>query len=164
MNRLKKILLVIMLALPLTAAGVYLFKTLDARNGLISSQINCVLKDQRGYMWFGTPSGLYRFDGYTFKNFQSNSQDGSSLPDSYIISIQEMLDGNLWIETSAGFCVYHPQTESFERDMKQIYASMGIEGKPNVVFIDRHKNFWASIPNKGVVAYNMQQQTSYEFG
>ena len=164
MNRLKRILLVIALALPLTAAGVYLFKTLDARNGLISSQINCVLKDQRGYMWFGTPAGLYRFDGYTFKNFQSNSQDGSSLPDSYIISIQEMLDGNLWIETSAGFCVYHPQTESFERDMKQIYASMGIEGKPNVVFIDRHKNFWASIPNKGIVAYNMQQQTSYEFG
>ena len=164
MNRLKKILLVIMLALPLTAAGVYLFKTLDSRNGLISSQINCVLKDQRGYMWFGTPAGLYRFDGYTFKNFQSNSQDGSSLPDSYIISIQEMLDGNLWIETSAGFCVYHPQSESFERDMKQIYASMGIEGKPNVVFIDRHKNFWASIPNKGIVAYNMQQQTSYEFG
>ena len=163
MNRLKKILLVLMLALPLTAAGVYLFKTLDARNGLISSQINCVLKDQRGYMWFGTPAGLYRFDGYTFKNFQSNSQDGSSLPDSYIISIQEMLDGNLWIETSAGFCVYHPQTESFERDMKQIYASMGVEGKPNVVFIDRHKNFWASIPNKGVIAYNMQQQTSYSF-
>ena len=163
MNRLKKILLVLMLALPLTAAGVYLFKTLDARNGLISSQINCVLKDQRGYMWFGTPAGLYRFDGYTFKNFQSNSQDGSSLPDSYIISIQEMLDGNLWIETSAGFCVYHPQTESFERDMKQIYASMGVEGKPDVVFIDRHKNFWASIPNKGVIAYNMQQQTSYPF-
>ena len=164
MNRLKRILLVILLALPLAAAGVYMFKTLDARNGLISSQINCVLKDQRGYMWFGTPAGLYRWDGYTFKNFQSNSQDGSSLPDSYIISIQEMLDGNLWIETSAGFCIYHPQSESFERDMKQVYASMGIEGKPNVVFIDQHKNFWASIPNKGIVAYNMQQQTSYEFG
>ncbi len=148
----------------MTAAAVYLFKTLDARNGLISSQINCVMKDMRGYMWFGTPAGLYRFDGYTFKNFQCNSQDGSSLPDSYIISIQEMLDGNLWIETSAGFCIYHPQTETFERDMKQVYASMGIEGKPNVVYIDRHKNFWASIPNKGVMAYNMQQQTDYEFG
>ena len=164
MKGLKRILLLVMLALPLAAAGVYLFKTLDSRNGLISSQINCVLKDQRGYMWFGTPAGLYRFDGYTFKNFQSNSQDGSSLPDSYIISIQEMLDGNLMIETSAGFCVYHPQTESFERDMKQLYSQMGIEGKPNVVYFDRHKNFWASIPNKGVVAYNMQQQTSYEFG
>ena len=163
MSKLKNILLILLLALPMAAAGIYLFKTLDARNGLISSQINCILKDQRGFMWFGTPAGLYRFDGYTFKNFQSNSQDGSSLPDSYIVSIQEMLDGNLWIETTAGFCIYHPQTESFERDMKQVYSSMGIDGRPNVVFIDRHKNFWASIPNKGVVAYNMQQQTSYEF-
>ena len=164
MKMLKRILLVLLLALPLAAAGVYMFKTLDTRDGLTSSQINCILKDSRGYMWFGTPAGLYRYDGYTFHNFQCNSQDGSSLPDSYIISLQETLDGNLWIETSAGFCVYHPQSENFERDMKPVYTRMGVEGRPNVVYIDSHKNFWASIPNKGVVAYNMQQQTSYEFG
>ena len=163
MKTLKRILLALMLMLPLAATGLYLFKTLDARNGLTSSQINCILKDSRGYVWFGTTAGLYRFDGYTFRNFQCNSQDGSSLPDSYIISMQETLEGTLWIKTSAGFCVYHPQTENFERDMRQIYAKMGIEGNPDVVYIDRHKNFWASIPNKGVVAYNMQQQTSYEF-
>ena len=164
MNKLKRILVLIMLAIPLAVAGVYLFKTLDARDGLTSSQVNCVLKDKRGYLWFGTTAGLYRYDGYTFRTFQCNSQDGSSLPDSYIISMQETLEGTLWIETSAGFCVYHPQTENFERDMKQVYARMGIEGQPNVVYVDRHMNFWASIPNKGVVAYNQQQQTSYEFG
>ena len=163
MNRIKRIAIALMVALPLAVAGAYLFKTLDAQSGLTSSQINCILKDQRGYVWFGTTAGLYRYDGYTFRNFQCNSQDGSSLPDSYIISLQETLEGTLWIETSAGFCIYHPQTENFERDMKQVYTRMGIEGKPDVVYIDRHKNFWASIPNKGVVAYNMQQQTSYEF-
>ena len=164
MKGLKKIVLILMLALPLAVVGVYLFKTLDIKDGLTSSQINCILKDGRGYMWFGTPAGLYRYDGYTFRNFQSNSKDGSSLPDSYILSIQEALDGNLWILTSAGYCIYHPQTETFERDMKQVYARMGIEGQPNVVFFDRHKNLWAAIPNKGVVAYNMQQQLLYEFG
>ena len=164
MKIIKKILLILMLALPMTMAGVYIFKTLDASNGLTISQINCVLKDSRGYIWLGTPAGLYRYDGYTFHNFQCNSQDGSSLPDSYIFSIQETLEGTLWIKTAAGFCVYHPQSETFERDMKQVYSRMGIEGKPNVVYIDRHKNFWASIPNKGVVAYNMQQQLLYEFG
>ena len=163
MKTLRKLLLALMLALPLAAAGVYLFKTLDARNGLTISQINCVLKDSRGYVWLGTPAGLYRYDGYTFHNFQCNSQDGSSLPDSYIISIQETLEGTLLVETSAGFCIYHPQSENFERDMKQAFGRMGIEGHPNVVYIDRHKNVWASIPNKGVIAYNMQQQTSYEF-
>ncbi len=48
--------------------------------------------------------------------------------------------------------------------MKQVLGQMGIEGQPNVIFFDRHKNLWASIPNKGVVAYNMQQQLLYEFG
>ena len=164
MKILKRLLIVLMLALPMAAAGVYLFKTLDAHNGLTISQINCILKDSRGYVWLGTPAGLYRYDGYTFHSFQCNSQDGSSLPDSYIISIQETLEGTLWIETAAGFCIYHPQGENFERDMKQVYGRMGIEGTPNVVYIDRHKNFWAAIPNKGVVAYNMQQQLLYEFG
>ena len=162
--KIKKLLIALMLVLPMAVLADYLFKTLDARDGLTSSQVNCILKDSRGYVWFGTPAGLYRFDGYTFRNFQSDSQDGSSLNDSYINSIQETLDGNLLIEASSGYCVYHPQTETFERDMKQYFARMGIETIPSVVFIDRHKNLWGAIPNKGVVAYNQQQQLLFEFG
>ena len=164
MKTIKKLLIALLLTLPIAMVGEHLFKTLDARDGLTSSQVNCILKDSRGFMWFGTPAGLYRFDGYTFRNFQSDSQDGSSLNDSYIISIQETLDGFLLIETSSGYCVYRPQTESFERDMKQYFARMGIETIPSVVYIDRHKNVWGAIPNKGVVAFNQQTQGYYEFG
>ena len=164
MKTVKRLMLALLLTLPMVVVAEYLFKTLDARQGLTSSQINCILKDTRGYMWFGTPAGLYRFDGYVFKNFQSDSQDGNSLPNSYINTIQETLDGNLLIETASGYCVYHPQTESFERDMKQYFARMGIETIPSIVYVDRHKNIWGAIPNKGVVCFNMQQQTTYEFG
>ena len=164
MRTIKKLMLALMLTLPMAVVADYLFKTLDARNGLASSQINCILKDSKGYMWYGTPAGLYRFDGYVFRNFQSDSQDGNSLPNSYINSIQETLDGNLLIETASGYCVYHPQTESFERDMKQYFNRMGIETIPSIVYVDCHKNLWGAIPNKGVVCFNMQQQTSYEFG
>ena len=87
MSKIKKLLIDLMLALPEVVVAEYLFKTLEARDGLTSSQVNCILKDSRGYMWFGTPAGLYRFDGYTFRNFQSDSQNGSSLSDSYINSI-----------------------------------------------------------------------------
>ena len=94
MKTIKKLIIVLLLALPMAVVADYLFKTLDARDGLTSSQINCIMKDSRGYVWFGPPAGLYRFDGYVFKNFQSDSQDGSSLPNSYINSVQETLDGN----------------------------------------------------------------------
>ena len=164
MKTIKKLILAFIITLPVAMLANYLFKTLDARDGLTSSQINCIMKDSRGYVWFGTPAGLYRFDGYVFRNFQSDSQDGSSLPNSYINSVQETLDGNLLVETAAGYCVYHPQSESFERDMKQVFARMGIETIPSIVYVDRHKNLWGAIPNKGVVCYNMQQQLLYEFG
>ena len=75
----KKLLLILsILLIPATLAAVYYFKILDTTAGLTSSQVNSIIKDMRGYIWIGTPSGLYRYDGYIFKNFQSNSQDGSS--------------------------------------------------------------------------------------
>jgi len=155
---LRRTLVAMMLALPVVVLADYMFKTLDARDGLTCSQVNCILKDSRGYMWFGTPAGLYRFDGYVFKNFQCDSQDGSSLSDSYINSIQESLDGNLWINTAAGYCIYDPQTESFERDMKQAFAKLGIQSVPSIVYIDQHHNLWGALPNRGVVCFNVQQQ------
>lgn len=153
----------LIMALPMTIAAVYMFKGVYSRDKMNSSTVNCIRKDSNGFVWFGTPSGLYRYDGYTFKVFQSNSADGSSLPDSYIIDIQEALDGNLWIKTMSGYCLYYPQTESFERNMKQVYAKLGIEGEPDNVYIDNNKNVWVNIPKKGVMAYNMQQQLLYEF-
>ena len=163
MDIIKKILLFVLLLAPMTAKAEYLFKTLDARNGLTSSQINCIIKDSRGFMWFGTPAGLYRYDGYKFKHFQTDSQDGSSLPDSYIESVQEAFDGNLWVKTNAGYCIYHPHTESFERDMRQVFSRLGIKNVPNLLYIDRHKNLWGYISGFGVICYNMQQQLFYEF-
>ena len=68
--KIKKLLLILILLLPLSAEAAYLFKKLDAREGLTSSQINCICKDSNGFMWFGTPAGLYRYDGYRFKHFQ----------------------------------------------------------------------------------------------
>ena len=135
MKLFKRLLVITMLMLPLAAAGVYLFKTLDTKTKLNSSQINCILKDSKGYMWFCTPAGLYRYDGHVFRNFQSDSQDGSSLPDSYIYNIQEAKDGTLWVSTAQGMCVYHPTTETFERNMHQVYAKLGINGEPTIVYI-----------------------------
>ena len=161
---LRKLLIVLLLAVPVAAASIYLFKTLNARVGLNSSQINCIMKDSRGFVWLGTPAGLYRYDGYTFKYFQCNSLDGSSLPDSYIVSMQESLDGNIWIKTASGMCIYNPQTESFGREMKQVFARMGMKEEPQIVYIDSQKNVWTYVQGKGVMGYNTQQQLLYEFG
>lgn len=147
------------------ARADYLFKSLDARTGLTSSQINCITKDAKGFMWMGTPAGLYRFDGYVFRHFQSDSQDGTSLPDSYIIDIQNWdTDGSLWVETPLGACIYHPQTESFERELSQVFAQMGIKEVPQIVHRDRFDRIWCYLSKqKKVVCFDTETQMLYGF-
>lgn len=55
-----------------------------------------------GYIWIGTRSGLYRFDGVSFTAW--NPPSGQRYP-SGISSIQSLYaakDGSLWIGTEAG--------------------------------------------------------------
>ena len=165
MKRLRRTIILLAIALlSVGASAQELFKTLGARNGLTSSQINCILKDARGFMWFGTPAGLYRYDGYMFKHYQTDSQDGSSLPDSYILSVQEAVGGDLWVETPSGYCVFHSQSESFERELDQTFKRLNVDEVPQIIYIDSRKNLWGYVPSKGIICYNLQQQLTYEFG
>ena len=161
-----RLLTLLVLSVPIGSEAVaqMLFKTIDARDGLTSSQINCVLKDESGFMWFGTPAGLYRYDGYQFKHFQCDSQDGTSLPDSYIESIQEAINGDLWIKTAAGYCIYHSSTETFDRDLRQVFKRLNINEVPKIIYIDKKKNLWGYIPSMGVICYSLQQELVREFG
>ena len=40
------------------------FSRLDTRDGLSNSQIISIFRDSKGFMWFSTPYGLNRYDGY----------------------------------------------------------------------------------------------------
>lgn len=43
---------------------------MNMNDGLSDNDIHSVAKDTEGFMWFGTGSGLNRYDGRTFKVFR----------------------------------------------------------------------------------------------
>lgn len=51
------------------------FRRLDSRDGLKNTQVNCIRRDSRGFMWIGTTYGLDRYDGYRFKVYYSHAND-----------------------------------------------------------------------------------------
>ena len=51
-------LVTFMFAVCLNAADYYMFKHLEVKDGLSNNLITDIYKDSRGYMWFGTASGL----------------------------------------------------------------------------------------------------------
>src|ERR1700744_4580870 len=75
--------------------NIYQFSHLDISNGLSGNQVNCIYKDSKGFMWFGTMAGLNRYDGYTFKVFKHIANDKNSINDDFIESIYEGPEQNL---------------------------------------------------------------------
>ncbi|QEC69215.1 response regulator [Panacibacter ginsenosidivorans] len=100
----------------------YGFSRLDIYNGLSNNQVNAILKDQDGFLWFGTTSGLDRFDGYSFKIFRKQSNDSTSLTDSHINALYELPDGKMWVVTRAPACIYNSHTEKFMANESYLHA------------------------------------------
>lgn len=141
----------------------YMLKHIEACDGLSGSQVNVVFQDSRGFMWFGTSSGLNRYDGFHVDVYRSDLDDVHSLPDSYIRDVQESGDGNLWILTNGGYALYNPSTNKFERDVRQHVFEFGLEGLPTRVYIDSKKNYWFYVEGKGCYWYNVSQKILYPF-
>ncbi len=87
----------------------YLFHQYTTSNGLSHNFVDCIIKDSKGYIWFGTWNGLNRFDGYDFVSYKNNSIDSNSISNNFIYDLCEDEFGNLWIGTKYGLetFIYH---------------------------------------------------------
>ena len=84
-------------AIPLTAQGVFRFKTYGSEQGLTNLATTCMTQDDEGYIWVGTEGGLFRYDGQRFKNFGS----AEGLSDLLVNDVQP-LPGGLFVLTQSG--------------------------------------------------------------
>ena len=132
------------------------FSHLDITDGLSHNQVTSILQDSRGFMWFGTLSGLNRYDGYKFKIFKYAAGDTTSLDDDYIVSITEGPGNKLWIETRRGFNIYDPETEKFDHNIIGYLKSIAIPGNDKIIGIKKDKtgNFWFLPVNSGIYKYD----------
>lgn len=106
----------------------YQFSQLHISSGLSHNQINSILKDRQGFMWFGTLSGLNRYDGYKFKVFKHTANDSTTINDDNILNIQFGPNNKLWINTRAGYVIYDPEKETFDRKPQVYLGSKDIRG------------------------------------
>src|SRR5688572_16263886 len=104
----------------------YKFRHLDIQEGLSNSQVKTIFKDSKGFVWFGTGSGLNRYDGYGIKVFQTDPQDTTSIHDSDVTKIFEDPDENVWITTWTGPAYYNSETEFFSRNTNRLLRKFGV--------------------------------------
>ncbi|MDB5240527.1 MAG: transcriptional regulator [Spirosoma sp.] len=79
------------------------FEHLSVKDGLSNNSVTDILQDSEGFLWFGTPDGLNKYDGYTFTVLQQDpNKPDSSLRSNSITAIYEDHSGKLWVTTERG--------------------------------------------------------------
>lgn len=109
--------------MPVNSSG-FRVDHIGVNDGLTQGSVYAMLKDSRGFLWFGTQDGLNRYDGHRFRTFLpagltprpgdlSQTQSGSIRGVS-ILGIVEDPDGNLWIGTEEGLNRYDRRRDRFD--------------------------------------------------
>ena len=65
-------------------------------NGLVDERVRVIHEDPEGRIWFGTRSGLSRFDGLTWRTWRAD------LPDEDVVALADDPAGGLWVGTFRG--------------------------------------------------------------
>ena len=162
-------LFILMLLMPFVAKAAIddiKFSRLDTRDGLSNSQLLCILRDSRGQMWFGTPYGLNRYDGYRIKTFYSYAKDTTTLRNNYVDEIYEAYDGKLWLRQGMNYTIFDPVTEKCDRHPEVILHEFGIKGGIERLYIDKYKDFWVKTFDEGFWYYSPHTKKirHYPFG
>jgi len=79
-------------------------KTHSTADGLAHNEVNRIVCDSRGFLWFCTREGLSRFDGYGFTSYGLEN----GLPSAIINDLLETREGVYWVATAAGLCRFNP--------------------------------------------------------
>ncbi len=118
------------------------------------SEVHCIYKDSRGFMWFGTENGLYRFDGTNVLYTHHLNGDTNSLSNNDIISITEDSDGSLWVGTSGGGVIVNAYTLKCTRIKDLNHNEIGYKMS---FYTQDKKTIWAATDD-GLYNYNREKQ------
>ena len=127
----KVIFLIVIYFYTLHIGGVDIYsRKLDSSNGLPDNNVRNLIQDSKGFMWMGTPSGLYRYDGHFFTTFKSSGVDSEhSLYNNHISGLYHVGKDTLLIAQKGNqFSLFDVRKNCFvemaEQEKLQLYTDI----------------------------------------
>ena len=133
-------------ALPeLGQQGSFTIRHISTSEGLSSNIITAIVKDNAGYMWFSTPNGICRWDGFRAIIYKHDDTDSLSLINDQIgrnAFIYDSLNSHLIIGTNKGLSVFDPERGIFFNYYINPKKKNALQSPINSVYLDRQNILW----------------------
>ncbi len=122
-------------------------------------------QDVDGFMWFATETGLSRYDGTHFKNF--DTKDG--LPDNEVLKIFADNRGRVWIATFSKYLCYYFQGKIHTRENDSMLAKLNFnnnivtiaeDDQGNVAFCDLSNIIWVITADDSVRSVDVKDKAN----
>ena len=131
------------------------FEKISSQKWLYQRNITCVTQDPGGYLWFGTNNGLYRFDGYSTREFKHDAHNSNSINHNNVNCIYADKSGIIWLGTWGGLSRLDPSTGNITRYK---YDSKNIKSLSNndvrAIQEDSDGNLWIGTFGGGLNRFN----------
>ncbi|MFH0867053.1 MAG: two-component regulator propeller domain-containing protein, partial [Bacteroidota bacterium] len=139
-------------------------ENIKIEKGLSVNSVNCILQDNKGFMWFGTWDGLNKFDGYKFIVYKANEfENNNELCNQTVRSLLQDKEGNIWIGTEGGLNKFEVQTQKFTQYKRKITDKSSLSNDTvRSIFEDSFQNLWVGTQN-GLNLLNKQTGKFIQF-
>ncbi len=141
------------------------FEHLGLEHGLSQSTVYCMLQDRQGFMWFGTQSGVNKYDGYKFTVYQQDVFDSTSLAQNVNNVMCEDHTGTLWFGSmnAAVLNRFERETERFTRFSHDPNNPHSLSnGSVSVIYEDHTGTLWVGTSN-GLNRFDGEQEQFTRF-
>lgn len=95
------------------------FVNFGSKDGLPEKYIYSITQDKKGYIWTGTGTGLFRYDGISFKPFRSPLDKTGANISNILQAVYTDPHGYLWLGSLNDLQCYDPVTNHFWRPAQQ---------------------------------------------
>jgi len=122
---------------------LFAFNQYSIDNGLSNNNVECIMQDSQGFLWFGTWNGLNKYDGYSFEKYYSNKTI-NGLSNNWITSLFEDSQGTIWAGSVSGLSYYEKESNTFKTytDIKDHYISGIVEDFQHRIWISTSAGFF----------------------
>ncbi len=150
-----------------------IFEDFELPGGLLDNQVQDIIEDSLGFLWFGTVGGLHRYDGHHFTSYRHDPKDSTSLSGNYVERLFLDSKGKIWVgmkgaglnqfDPATGKCIRYQQVDTDTTGFIGIYVNAIIEDKDGHIWAGTESGLNRLNPLSGEVkrfTYNPADSTS----